>query len=109
MVNNLNSKGNESMAKFVAGVKSVRTAGFIAVPAFTTQFRTTSGRTYPTRAAANIAQERINHRDTSLALAAYLSGAGLAPKSSPYVLTTHALAKALSNPKVVRDLLALAA
>lgn len=96
------------MAKLVAGVKSVKSQSFIAVPVTVTQYRTTNGRTYDTATAANKAQERINFRETSVRISQFLAGSGIATPSNPFMVTTHALAKALSNPKFAKRLAAVA-
>lgn len=97
------------MAKLVAGVKTVKSVSFVSVPVSVTQYQTSNGRTYPTPAKANIAQQHINFREASKRLSEFLSGSGLTPANNPYTVTTHQLAKALSDPKFVKRLTAIAA
>jgi hypothetical protein len=96
------------MAKLVAGVKSFKSVSYVSVPVNMTQYRTSNGRTYSTADKANKAQERINFRETSIRLANFLQASGVATPSCRFMVTTHALAKALSNPKFARSLAAVA-
>ena len=99
-----------SKSKLVAGVKSFKSTRVVLTPVLSTRtrYRTTNGREYDAPKQANKAQEHINFRDASIALSDFLTAAGLTPKSNPYLLTTHSLAKALTNPKVAKRLAALA-
>ena len=96
------------MAKLVAGVKSFKAVTLVSGPVNTTQYRTSNGRVYDTAEKANKAQTHINYRESSKRLSDFLTATGLTPANNPYVITTHALARALSNPRFAKALAAVA-
>lgn len=90
------------MSKLTAGVTSFSTLA--VVPVEVTQYRTSNGRIYPTIAAANTAQARINDRAYSAAVRKLLVGAGVTNPSSQYAMSLPGLVKALRNPALVTKL-----
>ena len=90
------------MSKLTAGVTSFSTLA--VVPVEVTQYRTSNGRIYPTIAAANAAQQRINDRAYTAAIRKLLNNAGATVPSSPYMMSLPGLVKALRNPQLVAKL-----
>ena len=97
------------MAKLVAGVKPVKSTALVTVPVEVTKYKASNGRTYETAQRANKAQERINFRNSSIRIANFLAASGVATPSCKFMVTTHALAKALNDPQFAKKLAAIAA
>lgn len=98
-----------SKSKLVTGVKSFKSTRVVLTPVLSTstRYRTTNGREYDAAKLANKAQERINFRNASVRLSHFLTAQGLTPAGNPFAITTHNLAKALTDPKVRKALATL--
>lgn len=84
------------MAKLVAGVTSVKSTSYIAVPVNVTTYRVSSGRTYDTPEKANAAQARINNKKVAAKLSRLFKSAGVTTPSADSMFSVRRLADKLT-------------